>query len=58
MTEVDPPICPCCGKPVPPDKIEAFRRNLTRFTADSPDPDDLAFQRLIRRLAAQQDPKP
>lgn len=41
MTESNPPICPCCNKPVPPDKIEAFQRNMARFVADNPDAQDL-----------------
>lgn len=41
MTDDDPPICPCCNKPVPPDKIAAFKRNMARFIADSPGDQEL-----------------
>lgn len=39
--ETPSPVCPCCGKLVPPDKLAVFQANLARFTADNPDAQDL-----------------
>lgn len=48
MNDDAAPICPCCNKPVPSDKIEVFRRNMARY-ADSPDPAHAELRQLARR---------
>lgn len=53
MTDDDPPICPCCNRPVPLDKIAAFKRNMARLVADSPESQDL--YEAIGRFQAQHD---
>lgn len=41
-------ICPCCNKPVAPDKIELFQRNMARLIADCPEAADPAFWGRVR----------
>lgn len=48
MNDDAAPICPCCNRPVPSDKIEAFRRNMALY-ADSPDPAHAELRQLARQ---------
>lgn len=51
--ETASPVCPCCGKLVPPDKLAVFQANLARFTADNPDAQDL--RDAVRHFQASRD---